>query len=141
MVGEFVDWCHEGLPGRRRGRDRDRRLSTDRSPEIAEAHGARVLRFPKRGLGRAYIDAPPLLRGEWIIMGDCDPTYDFREFVAFIDQLAAGDEFVMGSRFAGYIEPGAMPKLHQLFGTPLTTWILNRCTAELQRHPLRHARR
>ncbi len=85
-----------------------------------------MLRTPKRGLGRAYIDAIPQLRGEWIIMGDCDLTYDFREIRPFVDQLAEGYEFVMGSRFRGYIEPGAMPKLHQFFGTPLTTWILNR---------------
>ena len=31
----------------------------------------------------------------------------------------------MGNRFAGSIEPGAMPKLHRYFGTPVTTWILN----------------
>jgi len=126
-VGEFVDWCHEGLE--RAGVDGEVVIvdsSTDRSAEIAEAHGARVLRFPKRGLGRAYIDARPLLRGEYIIMGDCDLTYDFREIAPFVEQLAAGHEFVMGSRMKGYIEPGAMPKLHQFFGTPLTTWILNR---------------
>jgi hypothetical protein len=31
----------------------------------------------------------------------------------------------MGSRFKGTIDAGAMPPLHQYFGTPLTTWILN----------------
>ncbi len=126
-VGEFVDWCHEGLE--RAGVDGEVVIvdsSTDRSREIAEEHGARVLSFPKRGLGRAYIDAQPLLRGEYIIMGDCDLTYDFREIAPFVDELAQGHEFVMGSRFRGYIEPGAMPKLHRFFGTPLTTWILNR---------------
>ena len=127
VVGEFVDWCHEGLE--RAGVEGEIVIvdsSTDRSAEIAEAHGARVLRTPRRGLGRAYIDAEPHLRGEWIIMGDCDLTYDFREVRPFIDQLAEGYEFVMGSRFRGYIEPGAMPRLHRFFGTPLTTWILNR---------------
>lgn len=126
-VGEFVDWCHEGLE--RAGVEGEVVIvdsSTDRSAEIAEEHGARVLRVPKRGLGRAYIDAEPELRGEWIIMGDCDLTYDFREIGPFVEQLAEGAEFVMGSRLRGYIEPGAMPKLHQFFGTPLTTWILNR---------------
>lgn len=126
-VGEFVDWCHEGLA--KAGVDGEVVIvdsSTDRSREIAEAHGARVLSFPKRGLGRAYIDAQPLLRGEYIIMGDCDLTYDFREIAPFVEKLADGYEFVMGTRMEGYIEPGAMPKLHQFFGTPLTTWILNR---------------
>lgn len=126
-VGEFVDWCHEGLE--RAGVEGEVVIvdsSTDRSAEIAEERGARVLSVPKRGLGRAYIDAEPHLRGEWIIMGDCDLTYDFREIGPFVEQLTEGHEFVMGSRFRGYIEPGAMPKLHQFFGTPLTTWILNR---------------
>ena len=48
----------------------------------------------------------------------------------------------MGSRFRATIEPGAMPALHRYFGTPVTTWILNRIYGTpLQRHPLRHARR
>lgn len=126
-VGEFVDWCHQGLESA--GVDGEIVIvdsSSDRSAEIAEEHGARVLRFPQRGLGRAYIDAQPLLRGEYIIMGDCDLTYDFREIAPFVERLSEGYEFVMGSRFRGYIEPGAMPRLHRFFGTPLTTWILNR---------------
>jgi hypothetical protein len=127
VVGEFVDWCHEGLE--RAGVEGEVVIvdsSTDRSAEIAEDHGARVIRTPRRGLGRAYIDAAPHLRGEWIVMGDCDLTYDFRELAPFVQRLAEGAELVMGSRFRGYIEPGAMPGLHRFFGTPLTTWILNR---------------
>ncbi|MDX6714443.1 MAG: hypothetical protein QOH30_1001, partial [Baekduia sp.] len=126
-IGEFVDWCHQGLA--EAGVSGEVVIvdsSTDRSPEIAEAHGARVLRFPKRGLGRAYIDAIPHLRGEYVILGDCDLTYDFRVLSGFVEQLQAGSEFVMGSRFRGSIEPGAMPALHQHFGTPVTTWIFNR---------------
>jgi hypothetical protein len=126
-IGEFVDWCHQGLaeagvPGEVVIID----SSDDRSPEIAEAHGARVLRFPKRGLGRAYIDAIPHLRGQYAILGDCDLTYDFRVLSGFVEKLEAGQEFVMGSRFRGSIEAGAMPALHQHFGTPVTTWIFNR---------------
>src|SRR5262249_33430203 len=63
--------------------------------------------------------------GKYVIMGDCDLTYDFREIKPFIEKLEQGCHFVMGSRFTGYIEPGAMPKLHRYLGTPLTTWILN----------------
>ena len=58
-------------------------------------------------------------------MGDCDCTYDFREIKPFVEKLDEGYEFVMGSRFKGYIEPGAMPALHRYFGAPLTTFILN----------------
>jgi glycosyltransferase involved in cell wall biosynthesis len=126
-IGEFVDWCFEGL--RRAGVTGEVVIvdsGTDRSGEIAEAHGARVLHFPRRGLGRAYIDALPHIRGRWVIMGDCDLTYDFREIERFVARFREGFDFVMGSRFGGYIEHGAMPALHRYFGTPLTTWILNR---------------
>jgi hypothetical protein len=126
-IGEFVDWCHEGL---RQAGIRGEILiidsSIDRTAELAESKGARVLRVPKRGLGRAYIDAVPHIRGKYVIMGDCDLTYDFRELKQFIEALDAGNDFVMGTRMKGYIEPGAMPPLHRYFGTPLTTWILNR---------------
>ena len=84
-----------------------------------------MLKTPKRGLGRAYIDAIPFIRGRYVLMGDADCTYDFRDIQAFVDKFRAGAEFVMGSRFKGSIEQGAMPPLHRYFGTPLTTWILN----------------
>lgn len=126
-VGEFVDWCHEGL--RRAGVTGQILIvdsSTDATPQIALARGAEVLRVPKRGLGRAYIDAGPYVRGRWIVMGDADLTYDFRELAPFVAEFRKGADYVMGSRFRGEIESGAMPPLHQYFGTPLTTWILNR---------------
>ena len=84
-----------------------------------------MLRTPKRGLGRAYIDALPFIRGRYVLMGDCDCTYDFRELAPFVEKFRGGAEFVMGSRFRGYIEPGSMPPLHRYLGTPVTTWILN----------------
>jgi len=126
-VGEFVDWCQEGV--RRAGVTAQILIvdsSTDETPEIALSHGAEVLRVPKRGLGRAYIDAIPFIRGQWIVMGDADLTYDFRDVDRFVEEFRKGAEFVMGSRFLGSIEPGSMPPLHRYFGTPLTTWILNR---------------
>ena len=126
-VGEFVDWCKEGLAKAGvRGQILIVDSSTDRTPEIVLAHGGEVLRTPKRGLGRAYIDALPYIRAPWILMGDADLTYDFRELSPFVEAFRNGAEFVMGSRFCGSIEKGAMPGLHRYFGTPLTTWILNR---------------
>jgi glycosyltransferase involved in cell wall biosynthesis len=125
-IADFIAWCHEGLrrvdmPGEILIID----SSTDRTAEIALAAGARVLRTPKRGLGRAYLDALPFIRGRYVLMGDCDCTYDFRELGDFVEKFKAGAEFIMGSRFRGYIEPGAMPPLHRYLGTPVTTWILN----------------
>ena len=126
-VGEFVDWCKEGLEQAGvTGQILIVDSSTDKTPEIVLAHGGEVLRTPKRGLGRAYIDAISYIRGRWIVMGDADLTYDFRELAAFVEAFRRGAEFVMGSRFRGSIKKGAMPGLHRYFGTPLTTWILNR---------------
>jgi glycosyltransferase involved in cell wall biosynthesis len=125
-VGDFVAWCHEGL--RQAGVVGEILIvdsSTDATAEIALAGGARVLRTPKRGLGRAYIDALPFVRGEYVIMGDADCTYDFRQLAPFVDAMRNGSEFAMGSRWRGSIEPGAMPRLHQYLGTPVTTWALN----------------
>jgi len=125
-IGDFIDWCKEGLA--KAGAVGEILIidsSTDKTKEIALARGARVLSSPKRGLGRAYIDSLPYIRGKYVLMGDCDCTYDFRELAPFVEKFRGGAEFVMGSRFKGYIEPGAMPPLHRYFGTPITTWILN----------------
>jgi glycosyltransferase involved in cell wall biosynthesis len=125
-VGDFVAWCREGI--REFGVVGEILIvdsSTDRTAEIALAGGARVLCTPRRGLGRAYIDALPYIRGRYVVMGDADCTYDFRQVGLFVKALQDGNEYAMGSRWRGSIEPGAMPKLHQYFGTPITTLALN----------------
>ncbi len=126
-ITEFVEWCHQGL---RQANVRGEVLivdsSTDRTAELALASGARVLRTPQRGLGRAYIDAGSYIRGRYVLMGDADCTYDFRQLAPFVEKLREGYEFAMGSRWLGSIEAGSMPALHRYVGTPVTTWILNR---------------
>lgn len=125
-VGEFVDWCREGLDrAGARGEVLIVDSSDDDTAKIALEHGARVLEVPRRGLGRAYIDAIPFIRGSYVLMGDADCTYDFRELDPFVRRFRSGHEFVMGSRWLGTIEPGSMPFLHRYLGTPVTTWILN----------------
>ena len=125
-IGKFVDWCKEGIFATGiRAEILIIDSSKDRTAEIAVAHGARVLKTEKRGLGRAYIDAIPYIRGRYVLMGDADCTYDFRDINPFVAQFRNGAEFVMGSRFKGSIEEGAMPPLHRYFGTPVTTFILN----------------
>jgi hypothetical protein len=125
-IAEFVAWCREGLAKAQvRGEILIVDSSTDSTAEKALAGGARVLVTPKRGLGRAYIDAIPFIRGRFVLLGDADLTYDFRETAPFVEKFRHGYEFIMGSRFAGHIEDGAMPGLHRYFGTPLTNWILN----------------
>ena len=93
--------------------------STDRSVEIAEALGARVVHQPVRGYGAAISAAAGAARGEYLIMADADDSYDWSELDAFIDALEAGAELVMGNRFAGGIEVGAMPTLHRYVGNPI----------------------
>lgn len=126
-ITDFVAWCREGLAAAGiSGEILIVDSSTDRTSELARAAGARVLRVPKRGLGRAYMDSIAQIRGRWVLMGDADCTYDFRLLGPFVERFEQGYEYVMGSRWKGSIEPGAMPRLHQYFGTPVTTWILNR---------------
>jgi glycosyltransferase involved in cell wall biosynthesis len=125
-IADFIVWCHEGM--KKAGVVGEILIvdsGVDRTTELALAGGARVLKTPKRGLGRAYLDALPHIRGKYVLMGDCDCTYDFRELTPFVEKFRGGAEFIMGSRFRGYIEPGSMPPLHRYLGTPVTTWILN----------------
>lgn len=125
-ISDFVAWCREGLAEAGvAGEILIVDSSTDTTPALAVGAGARVLRVPKRGLGRAYIDALPHIRGRYVLMGDADCTYDFRLLRDFVARFDEGYEFVMGSRWKGSIEPGSMPALHRYLGTPVTTWILN----------------
>src|SRR4249920_1850863 len=76
-IGRFVAWCRQGIAAS--GARVEILIvdsSTDRTAEIAQAGGARVLKVPRRGLGRAYIDAIPHIRGRFVIMGDADCTSD-----------------------------------------------------------------
>jgi glycosyltransferase involved in cell wall biosynthesis len=126
-ITDFVRWCLEGIEAAGvRGEILIVDSSGDSTASLAREAGARVLRVPKRGLGRAYMDAIPYIRGQWVLMGDADCTYDFRRLAPFVERFRDGYEYVMGSRWLGSIEDGAMPWLHQKLGTPVTTWILNR---------------
>jgi glycosyltransferase involved in cell wall biosynthesis len=126
-IGELIRWCHEGMAQADvTGEIVIVDSSSDMTAKRALEAGARVVCTPKRGLGRAYKDAIPYARGRYVLMGDADCTYDFRSLKPFVERLRDGYEFVMGSRWKGSIEPGAMPRLHRYVGTPVTTWILNR---------------
>jgi glycosyltransferase involved in cell wall biosynthesis len=126
-ITEFVAWCQEGMQAARvRGEILIVDSSSDATAQLALEAGARVLRTPKRGLGRAYRDAIPYARGRYLLLGDADCTYDFRQLGPFVERMREGYEFVMGSRWKGSIQAGAMPWLHRYLGTPVTTTILNR---------------
>lgn len=99
--------------------------STDRSVEIATVLGARVIHQPHKGYGNAYRAGFDAARGKYIVMGDSDNTYDFTEIPAFVEKLREGNEYVLGSRFAGTILPGAMPWANRYIGNPILTGLLN----------------
>ncbi|PBC05080.1 glycosyltransferase family 2 protein [Mesorhizobium sp. WSM3860] len=97
--------------------------STDRSVEIAESLGARVVHQRVKGYGAAISAAAEAARGKYIVMADADDSYDWSSLGEFIDALEDGAELVMGDRFAGGIEPGAMPPLHRYLGNPVLSTI------------------
>lgn len=98
--------------------------STDGSPEIAEAAGARVVHESRPGYGSAYLAGFAAAQGKYIVMGDADDTYDFSKIDDFIEKLDEGYDMVIGNRMAN-IQPGAMPWLHQYVGNPVLTRVLN----------------
>jgi glycosyltransferase involved in cell wall biosynthesis len=99
--------------------------STDRSVVVAREHGARVVCQPLKGYGNALRKGFAESHGRYVIMGDCDESYDFRDIPRFVDQLRGGAELVMGNRLQGGIKPRAMPWLHQRLGNPGLTWFMN----------------
>jgi glycosyltransferase involved in cell wall biosynthesis len=99
--------------------------STDGSQGLATALGARVVDVVDRGYGAALIGGAKAARGQYILMGDADGSYDFTDGVAMIGELQDGAELCMGSRFKGGITPGAMPWKNRYIGNPVLTGILN----------------
>src|SRR6476660_5317108 len=97
--------------------------STDGSPEIAAALGARVIHVPEKGYGSALLGGIKAARGKYIIMGDADDSYDFTNLGPFLNELRKGADLVMGNRFQGGIAPGAMPPLHKYLGNPVLSFI------------------
>lgn len=93
--------------------------STDGSREIAEKCGARVTDVAKRGYGSAVTAGIRAAHGKYVILGDCDGSYDFFDAGQMLKQLRCGYALVVGNRFRGGIEKGAMPFLHRYVGNPL----------------------
>jgi hypothetical protein len=92
--------------------------STDGSRQLAAAAGARVVDVPDRGYGAALRAGIEAARGRFVVMGDSDHSYDFSALGPFVERLRAGADLVVGNRFRGGIEPGAMPVLHRYVGNP-----------------------
>jgi glycosyltransferase involved in cell wall biosynthesis len=96
--------------------------STDGSQDIATAAGARVVPVAVRGYGAALSAGIAAAEGRFVIMGDADDSYDFANLDAFISDLRAGSQLVMGNRFKGGIAPGAMPWHHKYIGNPVLSF-------------------
>jgi glycosyltransferase involved in cell wall biosynthesis len=97
--------------------------STDGSIEIAESLGARVILIPEKGYGSALIGGINAAKGKYVIMGDSDDSYDFSRIMLHVEKLREGYDLVMGNRFKGGIEKGAMPFLHRYLGNPVLTFV------------------
>jgi glycosyltransferase involved in cell wall biosynthesis len=97
--------------------------STDGSQKIATDEGARVVPVPIRGYGAALIAGIEAARGKYILMADADASYHFEHLPRFLPKLEQGYDLVMGNRFSGSIEPGAMPPLHRYLGNPVLSSI------------------
>jgi glycosyltransferase involved in cell wall biosynthesis len=97
--------------------------STDGSQEIAHNMGAIVIHVREKGYGSALRAGIESAKGQYVIMGDADDSYDFTSLTPFVEKLRAGYDLVMGNRFKGGIKPGAMPPLHKYLGNPVLTWI------------------
>lgn len=97
--------------------------STDGSQDIATGLGARVVPVPEKGYGAALLGGIGEARGRFIIMGDADDSYDFANLEAFVARLRGGADLVMGNRFRGGIEAGAMPPLHRYLGNPVLSFL------------------
>jgi hypothetical protein len=97
--------------------------STDGSQEIAIAHGARLVAVPRRGYGAALSGGFSNAKGRFLLMADADDSYNFLHISRFVEALRQGADLVMGNRFQGGIEPGAMPFLHRYLGNPVLSFI------------------
>ena len=97
--------------------------STDGSQQIAADMGARVVAVPQKGYGAALLGGIAAAKGRFIIMGDADDSYDFGALEAFVSRLRDGADLVMGNRFQGGIEAGAMPPLHRYLGNPVLSFV------------------
>src|SRR5580698_9428309 len=97
--------------------------STDGSQAIADRLGARVVPISAKGYGSALRGGIAAARGEFVVMGDSDDSYDFTQLGPFLEKLQEGYDLVMGNRFQGGIRPGAMPFLHRFVGNPGLSWL------------------
>jgi glycosyltransferase involved in cell wall biosynthesis len=100
--------------------------STDDSRQIAEARGARVVPVPERGYGAALRGGIAAADGRYVMFADADGTYFYEHALELYRTTSKADaDMGIASRMRGTIEPGAMPTLHRVLGTPVLTGLIN----------------
>lgn len=97
--------------------------STDGSVALAKKEGVQVVHVKEKGHGYALHAGIMAASGQYVIMGDSDASYDFQRLEGFIEAFALGKEMVIGNRYKGDIQQGAMPWIHQYFGNPFLSWL------------------
>ncbi len=100
--------------------------SKDRTAEVARAHGALVIREPRRGYGHACLAGISALDPavDIVVFADADGSDDPSDFPALTSPIERGEaDLVIGSRLRGRPEPGAM-SLQQRLGNRLATLLL-----------------
>ncbi len=97
--------------------------SDDGSPQLAKAMGAKVVHVDERGYGAALAGGIAAASGRYIIMADADDSYDLSALMPIFAKLSAGYEMVVGNRFQGGIQKGAMPFLNRYLGNPVLSFL------------------
>ena len=97
--------------------------STDGSQKSPRTPAPGSSQSASKGYGNALMGGILAARGEYVIMGDADDSYDFSNLMPFVTELRDGADLVMGNRFKGGIAPGAMPSLHRYLGNPVLSFV------------------
>lgn len=100
--------------------------SSDNSIQIAKQENVNILKVEEKGYGKALIEGTKVARGKYVIMADADDSYNFLEIKDFIHELEAGYDLVIGNRYQGKMEKGAMKPLHKFIGTPILSFLVRK---------------
>ncbi len=99
--------------------------STDGSLKLLKKwRKLKVIHVPIRGYGATLHYGILSSSTKYILFADADLSYDLLEIYKFLPPIHKQYDLILGSRFLGTIENGAMPLLHKLIGTPFLTFLI-----------------
>ena len=96
--------------------------STDKSVSICKKNKIDYIIEKHPGYGNAILAGIKAAKTKYVVMLDCDLSYDAKDIPEFISELEAGNDMVVGNRFHGTIEEGAMPLSHRIGSRILTKY-------------------